>query len=214
MKRNYIYNLIYLIGIVGILAFTGKPIVGFAQESTAELLDEVIQIATSSSEVVEIATDGGELKQIETPSEVSSVEAELINTVTLNAEEELNIREDGGVLGEFTNSLATVQPEHSCEMVEFSKTLQRGENVTFTFSTHSANAVEIVKNSYFLGDLPSGITGEISPAASKEGKKYDIVFSAELFAQRGSFNIPVFYKQTDNDLESSLAVCQLNLIVE
>ncbi len=200
MKKT-ILRLAFLFTVLLLIAYTTRPITGFAQETAGEITGDFLQslIPEATSEAsVEPSPVARALLQVQ--------EIATSGALVLSVQDELNASGEAIEI----DPVAT----HSCEMETFSATVARGGSVRFTYNTYTPDPENIMKHTHFLGSMPAGVTGTISPAASKEGKRYDIELNINLFAQRGSFNIPVFYKITTYGQVTSMAVCQLNLIVE
>lgn len=215
MKQN-ILRIAFLLTVLLVIAFTTRPIIGLAQESTAETTQEFLKTlipeATSSAGVEGLPT--APVQSITDPAIPETVGKALLQVeeVATSGALVLSVQDELNASGEDVD----IDPGaiHSCEMETFSATAVRGKSVRFTYNTYTPEPENIMKHTHFLGSMPAGVTGTISPAASKEGKRYDIELNVNLFAQRGSFNIPVFYKITTYGQITSTAVCQLNLIVE
>lgn len=179
----------------------------FAQLATEDLLKEEVQLTPTITSTSPIATIEAQLKDPES---------------TQSGEVDYEVEENGFVQG-VQSELNTLKIDdvkidekaaHSCTFDSFTKKVKRNTEDNFTFLLTSPDALSIVKNALTLGDLPDGVTASISNAASKKGDAYEVNMNINEFAQRGSFNIMVFYEKTDNDEESSISVCQFNVIIE
>lgn len=219
MKNTVWFDYLVYAGIVVTLAFVVRPHSNFAQESLAEIVSEASESATVE-ETSDFSTLQNQDSEIISSSEATfdsvdeaSKEASLVDpspspipSIVLSAQDEVN------------NRPVTVQidpqAQHTCSAEVFSKKLERGKDQQFTIETTLSSKANVIRNSVFLGDLPDGIGGRVLPAASKTENKYDILFEADPFSQRGSFNIPIFYSQETIQNEVSTTICQLNLIVE
>ncbi|MCX7997203.1 MAG: hypothetical protein N2691_05650 [Patescibacteria group bacterium] len=103
---------------------------------------------------------------------------------------------------------------HRCFAEEFSKEASRGAALRFMIGTRTERPLAIVKNTLSLGELPVGVEGMLKAAPSKLGQeRYAADLTIHEYAQRGSFNISVFYEETDNASRSSATFCQFNLVV-
>lgn len=171
--------------------------------------EELLAVPEESSQSAEVSES-----EDETPT------LTLTPAPTLSLEDEI---ERNGFVEGVMSELNTLNTEdvtidesarHTCVMDEFSKPVQRGNSQFFQFQLISPEAISIVSNALTVGDLPDGVTGTIFPAASKVGDSYKVQLEVEEFAQRGSFNIIIFYQQKDNDELVTTSTCQFNMIIE
>jgi hypothetical protein len=161
-----------------------------------------------------VATDSSRLTEVDIPE--ASASATLIPVPTGRLIENGEVLSAENIFIEKGTEEIVVDPTapNTCEFSPFSKTVKKGTSDTFTFQAVSSAEASIIKNVFFTGDLPTGVSSSVNTAASKTGHGYEVVVDVAATSQTGSFSIPLIYKEITNKEEEHTTMCQFNLVIE
>lgn len=195
--KKYIPGIILILVAVGILYMSKAHTSILAQE-----------------EPVGVATDSSRLTEGETPEASASPTLIPVPTVRLIENGEVLSAENEFIENGTEEIVIDPTAPNTCDFSPFSKTIKKGQSDTFTFQAVSSAEASIIKNVFFTGDLPTGVTSSINTAASKTGNGYEVVIDIAATSQTGSFSIPLVYKEITNKQEEHTTMCQFNLVIE
>ena len=103
-------------------------------------------------------------------------------------------------------------PIHTCSPDGFIKTISPGGKISFSVNLSPTGIIK--KYRVRLGDLPAGITGQISKTEGRGAGNVSVTLSAEEGAEPASYNLVIVYEEEKESSKYETSYCQFNLKVE
>jgi len=121
----------------------------------------------------------------------------------------INGRQEGN---KESQTIAQEKPVHNCAVGTFSKTIQRGESVTFDVLLEKSRLWP--KYRVKLGNLPREVIGTVSGSEGRGDGRATINISVGENAKLASYSLVIIYEENKGNDEFEPSYCQYNLIVK
>ncbi len=184
------------------------------QEPTATTTEETLSPEESLPTTPETELDPGLVLPTETPALEEAMISLTPESPVLEKIQPLNLQKDLLTERKVTKKITIDKnASHSCQSDQFSIVLRDGisSNVEIKLVKNLDNILETLE----IGSLPKGIDVKINDTYIKSidpiQNSITITLSKQTDAQKGSFNVPIFYTSKTSE-KTSVSICQINII--